>query len=69
MKEIRILIEGMKCEHCAMNVKNEIMKLSNVKDVIVSLDGYADIKYDEQIDINLLKENIEDLGYKVIINE
>lgn len=68
-KKIKIIvfIEGMSCEHCANKVKMSIEKMDNVKKVKVNLsEKKATILCSKMIDVNKLKEQIENLDYKVV---
>ena len=66
-KKMVIKIEGMKCEHCANSVKNALEKIDNVKSVKVNLESNeAVISYNKNIDINIVKEKINELGYNFI---
>jgi len=66
-KKMVIKIEGMKCEHCANSVKNALEKIDNVKSVKVNLkSNEAVISYNKNIDINIVKEKINELGYNFI---
>jgi len=61
----KILIEGMKCEHCVGHVKDALEGLDKVTSVEVSLENnYAIVETtnsDEE-----LKEAIEEEGYDVV---
>lgn len=62
-----IEIEGMSCEHCSKKVEIALMDLKEVKSVKVSLeDKRAKIVLKKEIENDILKNLIEDLGYKVI---
>lgn len=61
----KILIEGMKCEHCVGHVKEALEGLSGVISVTVNLAGnYAVVE--GAVDNEELKEAIEEEGYDVI---
>ena len=63
----KVMIEGMMCEHCAMRVKAILENLDGVKSVkVVLTDGVAEVKSNEGIKEELLKETIEKAGYKFI---
>lgn len=62
-----ISIEGMMCEHCSKHVKEALLSISGVKKVTISLeDKNAVITSKEIIDEKILKEKIEEAGYKFI---
>lgn len=61
----KILIEGMKCEHCVGHVKEALSSLEGVVAVEVNLKGkYALV--DTDVSNEKLTEAIEDEGYGVI---
>lgn len=61
-----ILIEGMACNHCVMAVKNALKKVEGVKTVNVDLGNDVAIVEGDNLDDELLKEAILDVGYSVI---
>lgn len=64
MNKYKVIIQGMSCNHCVMNVKNTIAKLDGVKNVEVVLAenaAYIEGNYNKED----LKKAIEDIGYKV----
>ncbi len=61
-----VKVEGMSCEHCANRVKKALRQLDMVQDVVVNLEkGEVIIMSEQELDNNLIKEQIEDLGYIV----
>lgn len=66
MKEIKLKITGMHCEGCSTRLQKVLNNQDGVEDAKVSLENAeADIKFDEsQININELKEAVEDAGFK-----
>ena len=61
----KILIEGMKCEHCVGHVKNALEGLDGVTSVEVSLENnYAIVETTNSNEE--LKEAIEEEGYDVV---
>ena len=57
----------MSCIHCANKVKTTFLKIDNIKKVKVDLaKKEATIISNEKLDINKIKEKIEQLDYKVI---
>ncbi len=66
MKRI-LTIEGMSCKHCVDRVTNGLKDIEGVKSVKVGLKkGTATVKLNEEIDDNILKNAVEDMGYKVV---
>lgn len=63
-KKMIIKIEGMSCMHCAKTVTETLKKQDNVLKVKVDLEKKeALVIYKNDIDINFIKETINDLGY------
>lgn len=66
-KKIIIKIEGMSCMHCAKTVTESLENLENVLKVKVNLKKKeALVIYKDDIDTNLIKETINDLGYNFV---
>ena len=62
-----IKINGMSCGHCSMAVKKALGQIEGVEKVEVSLeDKTATINSTTSLDINILKEIIDDEGYVFI---
>ena len=67
MKEINLKVEGMVCSGCENRVKNALKELSQVEDVIASHEeGNVIITLKDEVDTNILKEVIEELGFDVL---
>jgi copper chaperone len=67
-KEIQTLnVEGMSCSHCENAVKKSVGALNGVDNVTVDLKGKkVMVEYNaESINIEAIKEAIEDQGYEV----
>ena len=66
MKDLKLRVEGMTCNHCVMTVKRAVMNVQGVKEAEVSLsEGIVVIKADEGIDEENIKRAIEQAGYRV----
>ncbi len=62
-----IKINGMSCGHCSMAVKKALGQIEGVEKVEVSLeDKTATINSTTSLDINILKEIIDDEGYEFV---
>ncbi len=61
----KVIIEGMTCNHCVANVRKAIAGTQGVKTVEVSLSDNA-AYIEGNFDLNQLKNNVEEMGYKVI---
>ncbi len=65
-KETRIVIDGMSCNHCVMNVEKAIRAVPGVERVEVRLnEGAAYIE--GRFNLDALVKSIEAVGYKVVI--
>ncbi|MCG9969430.1 copper chaperone CopZ [Pelotomaculum terephthalicicum JT] len=67
-KELKTLdVEGMSCSHCEHAVKKSVGALTGVDSVAVDLKGKkVTVEYDaERVNLDKIKETIEDQGYEV----
>ena len=65
--EKTLKIEGMMCPHCEARVKKVLEELPEVSEAIVShKEGTAIVKLSEELDDSVLKNTVENQGYKVI---
>lgn len=66
MKEINLKVLGMMCEGCENRVKNALSQIKGVDSVEAShKDSNVKVILKDDIDTNILKEKLEDLGYEV----
>ena len=64
MKNVRLTVSGMHCGGCVKSVTRVLEELEGVAEVNVSLEGYADIQFDEsKVSVAQLIETIEDAGF------
>lgn len=62
-----IFIEGMSCGHCAKKVEGALKSVKGVKCVSISLqDKKVSILLKADVDNNILKTAIEELGFEVV---
>ena len=61
-----IKVEGMTCNHCKMNVENNLKKLDFIDDAIVNLGDKSVTIQGNAIDLETAKNTINGLGYKVV---
>lgn len=60
-------IEGMMCSHCEARVKKCLEELEQVSEAVVShKKGTAEITLNAEVPDSLLKQTVEDQGYKVL---
>ncbi len=66
MKELVIKVEGMVCGGCENRVKNALQTLDGVNSVEASHEnGIVKVNFDDSVDVNKIKEKIEDIGFEV----
>ena len=66
MANIEFKVNGMMCEGCENRVKNAIQEIEGVIDVKADHKvGIVEIITEKDIDKNMVKEAIEDIGYEV----
>ena len=62
-----IFINGMSCGHCSKRVEAALKSVNGVKSVKVSLDEKkADVVLKNDIDNDVLKKTVEDVGFEVV---
>lgn len=61
-------VEGMSCMHCVNAVKKSVESLSGISKVDVDLNGKkVQVEFDpEKVDLEKIKEMVEDAGYDVV---
>ena len=65
MKEINLKVKGMHCEGCENRIKNSLSEIDGVDEVIANhVDGTVLIKTNKEVDLEEIKEKIEDLGFE-----
>lgn len=65
MKEINLKVKGMHCEGCENRIKNSLNAINGVDEVIANhIDGTVLIKINKDVDLEEIKERIEDLGFE-----
>ena len=61
-----IKVEGMMCEGCENRVQNVLSQIDGVEKVIANhKEGIVTVKANNEVDKNIIKEKIEDVGYEV----
>ena len=65
-----IFIEGMSCGHCSKRVEEAIKNVKDVKSVKVNLEAKnAEVTLKNDIENEILKTAVEDIGFQVITIE
>ncbi len=64
----KLSIEGMKCSHCVGNLRDVLTEdITGVEVLEISLEGkYALVDMEDSVDIERVKELIEDLGFELV---
>ena len=64
----KLSIEGMKCSHCVGNLRDVLTEdITGVEVLEISLEGkYALVDMEDSVDIEKVKELIEDLGFELV---
>lgn len=65
---IRLQVEGMTCNHCAMAVKKALLRVPGVKDAQVSLER-KEALVEGEADPTLLIQAVEEEGYKAWVKD
>ncbi len=66
MKEQLLKVEGMTCNHCKMNVENNLKKLESIDNAIVNLNDKTVTIQGDSVNVDNAKDTINGLGYKVV---
>lgn len=68
MKEIKIKVKGIHCSGCENRIKKVLELLDEVESVSASSsEGEVIVTLNKEINLELIKEQIEDLGFEVIL--
>lgn len=66
MEEMKLNVSGMVCGGCEKRVVNCLSAINGVKEVIADhTNGTVLVKAAQEIDKDMVKEKIEDLGFEV----
>jgi len=68
MKEFSFKVAGMVCEGCEKRVKNALKNIEDVVEIEADYNtGSVTLKYNDKIDVELVKETIEDIGFDYLV--
>lgn len=66
MREERIKVEGMSCQHCVSSVREALEALEGISGVRVNLEtGEVDFLRSEGVSVEQVREAVERAGYSV----
>ena len=66
MKEIILNVEGMECEGCENRIQNSLKNIEGIEKVVANHKEKIVTIVGENVDIDKVKERIEDIGFKVL---
>lgn len=67
MKEFNFKLSGMTCDGCENRVKNALKNIENVIEVEADHNtGSVTLKFNEQMDKELIKETVQDIGFEYL---
>lgn len=66
MKEIVLKVKGMACGGCENRIQNAIKNMEGIEEVVANHKEGTVTIVAKEIDINVIKEKIEDLGFDVL---
>lgn len=66
MEKLVFVVEGMMCNGCENRVQNALKTLEGVEEVVANhKTGTVSVTTKGEIDKNIIKEKLEDIGYEV----
>lgn len=66
MMEIKLNVIGMVCGGCERRVVNALSELEGIQEVIANHNtGIVKLKVNENINLDTIKDKIEDIGFEV----
>lgn len=66
MKEIILKVQGMACEGCENRIQKALKNMEGIENIVASHKEATVIVKANEIDIDKIKEKIEDLGFTVL---
>ena len=67
MKKVTLKVEGMQCHGCENRIINALKIAKLAKNVTANFEtGVVEIEAKDDMDLNQIKEKIDDLGFSVI---
>lgn len=65
-KSITLIVDGMKCSGCVHRIENVLANSLEISHSTVDLEsGKVQIYYKQEIDVELIVEKIQNLGFQV----
>lgn len=66
MQTLKLNVDGMSCSHCENSIKNALNSLKGVSNVNIDLNLKTVEIVFENLEVDLIKQTIENLGFDVI---
>ncbi len=66
MKEIILKVEGIECQGCENRIQNAVKTIEGVEKVVASHENGTVVVNADEVDVEEIKEKIEDLGFTVV---
>lgn len=67
MEYIKLNVEGMKCVGCENRIKNALINLDGIENVVANHESKeVKISLNNEVDETIIKETISDLGFEVV---
>lgn len=63
MNELKIIVKGMTCSHCKMNIERSVSQLAGIKKASADVEKGEVTLTGENIDLNRVKSAVESTGY------
>ncbi len=63
MSELKIVVKGMNCSHCKMNIENSLRSVDGISGSTANIDTGEVIIKGENLDIEQIKQAVEGIGY------
>lgn len=66
MEKLELKVEGMMCGGCENRIQNALKTITGVEDAIADhTEGAVKIVLNQEVDIQTIKDKIEDIGFEV----
>ena len=67
MEELILKVEGMMCGGCEKRIENALTTIEGIKEVVANHEnGTVTVRKDEKVELKVIKEKIQDIGFEVI---
>jgi copper chaperone CopZ len=63
MEERKVIVKGMNCNHCKVNVENGLMRINGINKVLADVVNGRVLITGTQVDLDQVKNAVEELGY------